>query len=173
MRGLPFFKAKNKPQFAGLNFSDASSSGGGGGGGSYTLPTATASRLGGVKIGTGVNVASDGTISVSGGGGGGDDKVIGVGTETKICEIIGKNVYATITTGNTISGEWEPIYNNDFNKRIYPIFALAYGYFNNNVFVSVPLITSTSNTTVNGSATNTKRIPANANVLILYFDDVS
>lgn len=33
MRGLPFFKPKNKPQFAGLNFSDASSSGGGGGGG--------------------------------------------------------------------------------------------------------------------------------------------
>lgn len=33
MRGLPFFKAKNKPQFAGLNFSDAGSSGGGGGGG--------------------------------------------------------------------------------------------------------------------------------------------
>ena len=36
----------------------------GGGGGSYTLPTATASRLGGVKIGNGVNVANDGKISV-------------------------------------------------------------------------------------------------------------
>ena len=61
MRGLPFFKAKNKPQFAGLNFSD-----GGGGGGS--LAPATASTLGGVKIGSGVNVTSDGTISVSAGG---------------------------------------------------------------------------------------------------------
>lgn len=39
---------------------------GGGGGGSYTLPTATASRLGGVKIGSGVTVANDGTISVEG-----------------------------------------------------------------------------------------------------------
>ena len=43
------------------------------GGDSYTLPTATSSRLGGVKIGSGVSVSADGTISVdtSGGGGGG------------------------------------------------------------------------------------------------------
>lgn len=40
----------------------------GGGGGGYTLPTATANRLGGVKIGNGVTVQDDGTISVSGGG---------------------------------------------------------------------------------------------------------
>jgi len=31
----------------------------------YTLPTATASALGGVKVGTGLNVATDGTISVA------------------------------------------------------------------------------------------------------------
>lgn len=37
----------------------------------YSLPVATASDLGGVKIGSGVTVAADGTISVSGGGGGG------------------------------------------------------------------------------------------------------
>lgn len=69
MRGLPFFKGKKGPQFAGMNFSNDTS--GGGGGGSYTLPTATVSRLGGVKIGSGINVAEDGTISASGGGGGG------------------------------------------------------------------------------------------------------
>lgn len=40
-------------------------SGGGGGGGSYVLPTATASRLGGVKIGDGIDVATDGTISAN------------------------------------------------------------------------------------------------------------
>lgn len=38
--------------------------GGGGGGGTYILPPATSNRLGGVKIGNGINVASDGTISV-------------------------------------------------------------------------------------------------------------
>lgn len=43
---------------------------GGGGGDPYVLPTATAERLGGVKIGDGINVSEDGTISVSGGGGG-------------------------------------------------------------------------------------------------------
>ena len=41
----------------------------GGGGGSYTLPTATTSTLGGVKIGTNVTVANDGTISVTPGTG--------------------------------------------------------------------------------------------------------
>lgn len=40
----------------------------GGGGGGYVLPTATPTTLGGVKIGDGINVENDGTISVSGGG---------------------------------------------------------------------------------------------------------
>lgn len=40
------------------------------GGGGYTMPVASRSVLGGVRIGSGVNVASDGTISVSGGSGG-------------------------------------------------------------------------------------------------------
>lgn len=40
---------------------------GGGGGSGYTLPVATSEVLGGVKIGQGVNVTSDGTISVQGG----------------------------------------------------------------------------------------------------------
>lgn len=42
-------------------------SAGGGGGGGYELPTATASRLGGVKIGSGITVQEDGTISANGG----------------------------------------------------------------------------------------------------------
>lgn len=41
--------------------------GGGGGGGSYVLPIASESTLGGVKIGSGVNIDSAGTISVQGG----------------------------------------------------------------------------------------------------------
>lgn len=41
----------------------------GGGGGGYVLPTATEERLGGVKIGEGINVENDGTISVTGGTG--------------------------------------------------------------------------------------------------------
>lgn len=40
--------------------------GGGAGTGSYILPVASADRLGGVKIGEGFSVASDGTISVDG-----------------------------------------------------------------------------------------------------------
>ena len=35
----------------------------GSGGGSYVLPTATATRLGGVKVGEGLQITEDGTIS--------------------------------------------------------------------------------------------------------------
>lgn len=65
MRFLPFVKPKNGFQFAGGGISGDS-----GGGGGYTLPTATASRLGGIKVGSGLSVESDGTLSASGGGGG-------------------------------------------------------------------------------------------------------
>lgn len=58
LRSLPFFKAKKGWQFAGGGLS--SETGGGGGG---SLPIATAETLGGVRIGSGVNVANDGTIS--------------------------------------------------------------------------------------------------------------
>lgn len=37
--------------------------GGGGGGGDYVLPKATATVLGGIKVGSGLNVATDGTLS--------------------------------------------------------------------------------------------------------------
>lgn len=39
-----------------------------GGSGSYTLPVASSTTLGGVKIGSGITVGDDGTISASGGG---------------------------------------------------------------------------------------------------------
>ncbi len=34
-------------------------------GGTYVLPAATTTRLGGVKVGNGLNVAPDGTLSVN------------------------------------------------------------------------------------------------------------
>lgn len=48
---------------------------GNGGGGSYTLPVATATRLGGVKIGDGLSIDSAGILSVSGGTAG-DSRVL-------------------------------------------------------------------------------------------------
>lgn len=41
------------------------------GGDSYILPTATATRLGGIKVGENLTVTNDGTLSATGGGGGG------------------------------------------------------------------------------------------------------
>lgn len=40
--------------------------GGSGGGGSYTLPPATASTLGGVKVGSGLSVTAEGVLSADG-----------------------------------------------------------------------------------------------------------
>lgn len=44
-------------------------SSGGGGGGSYTLPIASSSVLGGIKIGSGLQIAGDGTVDVIGASG--------------------------------------------------------------------------------------------------------
>lgn len=44
--------------------------GGEGGGGSYTLPAATSSTLGGIKVGTGLSIAYDGTLNAISGDGG-------------------------------------------------------------------------------------------------------
>lgn len=49
---------------------------GAGGGGGYVLPTATANRLGGIKVGSGLTVQSDGTLSAEGGASGGGDYIV-------------------------------------------------------------------------------------------------
>lgn len=92
VRSMPYMKSSGKPQFAGLGLEVS----GGGGGGSYTLPTATASRLGGVKIGSGVNVSSDGTISVSGGGGGSSYNFSTDEVNTGHKWIDGKDIYVRV-----------------------------------------------------------------------------
>lgn len=116
MRMLPFFKPKKGFMIAGGGLETSS---GGGGGGSYTLPTATASRLGGVKIGSGISVTNDGTISATGGGGGGSyvehvstidvpssPNVYGVGAGSALATInaqAGKSYLVTIETSWNVS----------------------------------------------------------------------
>lgn len=68
--------------------SSGGSGGGGGGGGSYTLPVASASTLGGVKVGSGLSIdSSTGVLSATG---------VGGGTVT--------SVGMTVPTGMTIHG---------------------------------------------------------------------
>ena len=68
---------------AGVTVSTASSSitisAAGGGGGSYTLPTATSSVLGGVKVGSGLTI-TDGVLAATGGGGGGSANIVEAAT---------------------------------------------------------------------------------------------
>lgn len=57
------FTSINPSQFTQLL--NALNNGGGGGGGSYTLPIATDSVLGGVKVGNGLSIESDGKLNVN------------------------------------------------------------------------------------------------------------
>ena len=57
------FTSINPSQFTQLL--NALNSGGGGGGGSYTLPIASESVLGGVKIGNGLSIENDGKLNVN------------------------------------------------------------------------------------------------------------
>lgn len=100
MRILPFMKPKKGVTIAGVDYNDDS---GGGGGGGYTLPTATATRLGGVKVGSGLSVESDGTLSASGGGGGTYDYST---TEFSTGQkwIDGKDIYGVVLYTTSLSG---------------------------------------------------------------------
>ena len=62
-------------------------SGGGNTGTTYVLPVATATRLGGVKIGDGISVAADGTITASNGGITPDDMATSADTEAMLDDV--------------------------------------------------------------------------------------
>lgn len=59
------FTSINPSQFTQL-LNALNNGGGGGGGGSYTLPIASDSVLGGVKIGNGLSIENDGKLNVNG-----------------------------------------------------------------------------------------------------------
>ena len=73
--------------------------------GSYVLPTASATVLGGVKVGTGLSInSSTGVLTATGGGGGSQtlDQVLATGnTTTRNIDTTGKiyfgNVFSTLT----------------------------------------------------------------------------
>lgn len=69
------------------------------GGGTYTLPAATADTLGGVKIGSGITAAADGTISVSGGG----SAPLPVVYETTLSEAVSTVQISADADGNALS----------------------------------------------------------------------
>lgn len=102
MRLIPFLKPTKGVQIAGGGFPDS-----GGGGGSYTLPPATANTLGGVKVGTGLSVTGDGTLSASGGGGGG---VVISTTETKIGTYNGADLYCKMYVAEKSSSGYSTAY---------------------------------------------------------------
>ena len=127
MRFLPFTKNKGGCQFAGLGYDS-------GGGGSYTLPPATASMLGGVKVGTGLAVESDGTLSASGGGG------IDLSTTEHVVGKYGNKDLYSITFYNSSVGQNEAIGILPSTPTCVLGLIGAYGYMN-----SVPVFPLLSN----------------------------
>lgn len=58
-----FYVCNSEGDFVHLCAANGSGSGTGGGGSSYVLPVATATRLGGVKLGANIKASQDGTIT--------------------------------------------------------------------------------------------------------------
>lgn len=77
------------------------------GGSSYTLPPATNSVLGGIKVGSGLTITGDGTLSATGGGGGGSGTVTSVGLSMPTGFTVGSSPVTsagTISVGTTLNG---------------------------------------------------------------------
>lgn len=62
-QAIPVFELEGSTLVISRGIWGGGTGGGGGGGSAYILPAATAKRLGGVKIGDGIDVTTDGTIS--------------------------------------------------------------------------------------------------------------
>ena len=93
MRLLPFMRAKNGFQFAGGGMD----SDGGGGGGSYTLPIASDTTLGGVKVGDRLSInSSTGVLSAS-------DQSTPIATTETAGKVKPDGTSVTITSDGTIT----------------------------------------------------------------------
>ena len=69
---------------------------GGGGGGEYTLPTASTTTLGGIKVGANLSITEDGVLSATGGGSGG-------GSGTALTSADGATTYSELALGETLA----------------------------------------------------------------------
>lgn len=61
-----YYRMKNNTSEVSINWRTQCNDGQGGGGGSYILPPATQQTLGGIKVGSGLTVQADGTLSADG-----------------------------------------------------------------------------------------------------------
>lgn len=129
IRSLPFFKGKKGWQFAGGGQADG---GGGGGGESYTLPVASANVLGGVKIGSGLNITNDGTLSASGGsGGGGSFDYSTTEFDTGQKWIDGKKIYGVVQNATRFTSDSTMC---RFEPGVVDTFIGGFGLFRNSDF---------------------------------------
>ena len=96
-----------------------------GGGGSYTLPPATATTLGGIKVGDNLSITEDGTLSATGGGGSSAPENM-VTTDTAQTITGSKTFNGTVTLksaeiGNQISALQLPLYTSNTTQTLTPI----------------------------------------------------
>ena len=97
-----FYRLKNNQSEVSVNWR-TTCKGGEGGGGSYILPPATQQTLGGVKVGSGLTVQADGTLSANGGGGSVDNTILKSVTAFPVSAETGDVVALSSETGETIT----------------------------------------------------------------------
>ena len=97
-----YYRLKNNASEVTINWRTQCNDGQGGGGGSYILPPATEQTLGGVKVGSGLTVQADGTLSAEGGEGG-DNTILKSVNELPESADTGDVVALSSETGETIT----------------------------------------------------------------------
>lgn len=108
------------------------SSGTGGSTNPYTLPISSSSVLGGVKIGAGINVAADGTISVSSSGTSGTFTGLFKGSDTNFITVEPQNYNPSLKQGRfTMSNGYFPDVNVPFGSTRGNVVGNFWGYNTN------------------------------------------
>lgn len=100
-----YYRMKNNASEVSINWRTQCNDGqgGGGGGSQYILPPATQQTLGGIKVGSGLTVQADGTLSANGGGGSVDNTILKSVTAFPVSAETGDVVALSSETGETIT----------------------------------------------------------------------
>ena len=129
-------------------------------GGGYTLPTASATTLGGIKIGSGLSIDGNGVVTASGGGGGGSQNVFST------IAVSGQSNVVADSTSDTLSlvaGSNMTITTNESGDSI-TFASTGGGGGSQNVFSTIAV--SGQNNVVADSTTDTLTLVAGSNMTI-------
>ena len=165
VRSMPYAEAEGKPQFAGMG-----SGGSSGGGSGYTLPVASSSTLGGVKVGTGLSITENGVLSATGGSGGGGITIST--TETAIGTYNGQTLYSKIVpcsvSTSLTANSWDMIGNYSGLGTIRSAY-LDRVYNSNNVTMPIMAFWNAGNEALSVCTFANAEVTANDSKIVLFY----